>query len=300
VTELETLRGELSSFEVRTADGWGTGTVKNDDGAHKITGKLVGVRPGEAVELAGSWAETKYGRQFKVRQCVSTVPQTIAGVVTWMASALPEVGDKRARAMVQRFGVSGLWEAIESNPQALCTIDGITPERAEAIALAYEERRADRDAMIALHAWGLSDRQVAKCVEQWDCDPAEVVRTIRANPYVLMEDVTGFGFVRADDVALRAGIAHDSPMRIAAALRHLLGQEVLKGHCFVTQGKLRVMAEKLLGLPEPTVQQVMREQYTRGAMVVRGQRVYLPKLDRDEADAADKIQELLLLQGVAS
>lgn len=299
MAELETIRGELVGFDVRTADGWGTGTVRADDRTHKITGKLLGVKPGEAVELAGHWADTKYGRQFKVLQCISTVPQTLAGVVAWMASALPEVGEKRALAMVTRFGVAGLWETIESCPQGLCVIDGITPERADAIADAYERRRADRDAMITLRGWGLTDKQVARCLEQWDCDAAGVVEAVRANPYVLMEDVAGFGFKRADDVALRAGLERDSPMRIAAALRHLLGEEVLKGHCFVTQGKLRVMAEKLLELPESAIVPVMRAQYAAGKMVVREQRVYLPNLDRDEADSADKIETLLRLDGMA-
>ena len=300
MTDLETLRGELVSFDVRTSDGWGTGSIRIEDGGLlKVTGKLLGVKPGDAVELAGSWAETKYGRQFKVRQCTSTVPQTLAGVVAWMASALPDVGEKRALAMVTRFGVAGLWETIESSPQSLCVVDGITPERADAIALAYEERRADRDAMICLRAWGLTDKQVARCIEQWDCDAAGVVREVRANPYVLMDDVSGFGFVRADDVALRTGIAHDSPLRIGAALRHLIGEEVTKGHCFVPQGKLRVMAEKLLELPETAIWPVLHTQYANQRLILRGQRVYLPALDRAEADSASKIQQLLQLEGVA-
>jgi exodeoxyribonuclease V alpha subunit len=273
--------------------------VRAPSGAeHKVTGKLMGVKPGDAVELAGQWMDTKYGRQFKVRQATSTVPQTTAGVVAWMTSSLPEVGEKRALAMVVQFGVAGLWETIEANPRALCCIDGITPERADRIAIAYEEQRADRDALIVLRGWGLTDRQVERCTERWNT-PAEVVEVVRLNPYVLMEHVAGFGFVRADDVALRAGTPLDSPMRIGAALHHVLGEEVAAGHCFVAQGKLRVMVEKLLTLDGNLIQRAMRQEYVTGRLVVRGTRVYHPRLEADEADAADKLETILRLQGAA-
>lgn len=296
MSEQETLHGELVSFRTRTADGWGVGTVRLQDGSQAaVTGKLLGVRVGDAVELAGQWMDTRFGRQFKVRQATSTVPQSTAGVCAWMASALPDVGERRALALVSRFGIAGLWETIESNPRALCCIEGITPERADAIAIAYEEQRADRDAMIVLRGWGLTDKQVEQTLKHWD-DAAEVVAEVRANPYILMEQVRGFGFSRADDVALRSGTAHDSPLRIGAALHHVLGEQVLAGHCFVTQGKLRVMVEKLLGLPEPLISAALREEYARSRMFLRGQRVYKPRLEIDEADSADQLERMLLLQ----
>lgn len=300
MTDLDSICGELVFFDVRKPDGWGTGAIRTSAGElHKITGVLGSVKPGESVELAGEWADTpRYGRQFKVKQCVGTVPQTLAGVVTWMSNALPEVGEKRAREMVMRWGVAGLWELLETEPQRLCVISGITPERAEAIAQAYRARSVDRDAMITLHGWGLTDKQIERCKEQWDCEAGGAVQTIRANPYVLMDDVTGFGFKRADDVAVRSGIDHDSPMRIGAALRHLMGETLSQGHCFVTQGKLRVMAEKLLELPATTITPVLQTQYYNGRLVLRGQRVYLPRLDLDEADSAKKIRELLQLEGM--
>jgi exodeoxyribonuclease V alpha subunit len=296
MADTETLHAELIAFRTHTADGWGVGTVRDAAGTlHKVTGKLMGVQPGDMLELAGAWMDTKFGRQFKVRQCTSTVPQTIAGVVAWLASTLPDVGDKRALALVTEFGVAALWETIEANPRALCRVSGITPERADAIAVAYEEQRADRDALIVLRGWGLTARQVERCVERWDT-PAEVVEVVRANPYVLMEHVAGFGFVRADDVALRAGTPHDSPLRIGAALHHVLGEEVQRGHCYAVQGKLRVMVEKLLGLPEPLIWQAMHQQYVQGRLVLRGTRVYPPRLEGDEADAADKLESILRLQ----
>lgn len=296
----DTIRGELTGFRTRTSDGWGVGTVRTDAGdEHTVTGKLLGVGIGDAVVLAGVWVDSRYGRQFKVKQCTATVPQTTAGVVAWMSSVLPGVGGVRAAAMVARFGIAGLWDTIESAPRELCVIDGITPDRADAIAAAYQTQRADRDAMIVLRGWGLTDRQVERCLERWPT-VQEVVDVVRADAYVLMEQVTGFGFTRADHVALRAGMPPDSPLRIAAALQHLVAEEVHNGHCFVLQGQLRQMALKLLEVPEDLVRSVMHQQYARQRLLVRAQRVYLPQLDHAEDTCASTIGRYLALQGVGT
>lgn len=296
----DTLRGELLSFVPKAPDGWGVGVVRAADGVqHRITGKLVGVQPGETVELAGTWMETKWGRQLKVRQCTSTVPQTTAGVVAWMSSALPDIGEKRALALVSRFGVAGLWETIETNPRALCVIDGITSARADAIAVAYEENRADRDALITLRGWGLTDAQVARCIERWD-DAADVVEELRGNPYQLME-VAGFGFKRSDDVALRAGVALDSPLRIAAALYHVVAEQLAIGDTFTYFGQLRAMTGKLLTVGEPLVESALRTELRAGRLTQRGKRVYATRLEIDESDCADVLDTMLRLHaGVAA
>jgi len=148
--------------------------------------------------------------------------------------------------------------------------------------------------MIVLRGWGLTDKQVERCLKHWNT-AADIVEEVRRNPYVLMEHVSGFGFSRADDVAVRAGIALDSPLRIIAALHHVLSEQVGAGHCYVVQGKLRVMVEKLLGLPEPLIASAMHDQYACGRLVTRGQRVYPPRLDSDEADSAEKLDRMLKL-----
>jgi exodeoxyribonuclease V alpha subunit len=286
--------GELVAFSVRGSDGWGIGALRTTVETVGLTGKLVGVRVGETVELEGAWDDhPQYGRRLKVRTCTAVQPETTEGVVAWLASTLPGIGITRARQLVECFGgAEGLWTTIETDPQALCTVDGITAARAEAIRAAYDQHRGNRDHMILLRGWGLTDGQIARCVEQWKSLEA-VVANVRANPYQLAQCVYGFGFLRSDAVAMKAGVTYDSPARIAAGVEHVLDEQTGKGHCYLPSGALMTITAKLLGVETRLVAVALRTAVRAGRAVRRGQRVYSARLDRAEEECAQGLRRLL-------
>lgn len=292
--------GELAGFVVRGGDGWGTGVLRTNVETIAIVGKLVGVRPGETVELEGTWADhPKYGRQLKVRSCTSMQPETSEGVIAWLVSTLPDVGPGRARKLVEKFGGgAGLWSTIETDYRALTAVDGITLARAEAIKTAYTKHRGDRDNMVLLRGWGLTDSQIARCVEQWR-SLAEVVQQIRFNPYQLAQYVYGFGFVRADAVALKAGVTYDSPARVAAGVEHVLEEQCSKGHCFLPTGALMNITAKLLGVETRLVATALRTAVNSGRAVRRGRRVYASRLDVAEEQCAIALRALMRMEAAA-
>jgi exodeoxyribonuclease V alpha subunit len=286
------LRGEVCAFAVRGDDGWGTGTLRTEDGAHSIVGKLVGAQVGETVELEGVWdLHPTYGRRLKVTTCTTVRPETADGIVAWLSSTLPEVGQRRARQLVERFGAE-LWATIEQNHLALCQVEGITAKRAEAINAAYNENRADRDHKIRLRGWGLTDGQIARALEEWRT-LAAVVERIRQNPYQLSQYVYGFGFLRSDAVAMKAGVAYDSPFRCAAGVEHVLDEQTTKGHCYLPSGALMSMTAKLLGVEARLVAQALRTAIRNGRAVRRGARVYSTRLDAAEEQCAAALRRLL-------
>lgn len=287
------ITGELLAFNVRSSDGWGTGMLVAKDGTrYAIVGKLVGAAAGETVELEGDWAEhQRYGRQFKFRSCTAVRPESKDGVIAWLCATLPGLGPARAHECVTRFG-SALWDVIETDPRRLCAVDGITPARADAIAAAYEKNRADRDYMIKLRGWGLTDGQIARALEAWGT-LAKAIEEVQRNPYSLSQYVFGFGFLRADAVAMKAGVKYDSPFRIAAGVEHVLDEQTTKGHCYVPSGMLVTVTAKLLGVDERAVVTAVVTAIRTGRAVRRGKRVYSSRLDQAEAHCASGLRRLL-------
>lgn len=290
---MDNLKGELLSFTVRGAEFWGTGTVRtgHDGGDVDIVGKVLGAMPGDTLELQGEWvAHPKWGRQFRVKRAEVVLASDVSGVVGWLASKLPQISRRRAEALVQKLGVEGVWSALDrQDVQALCVIDGITPERAQQIIDAYQANRADRDRMVQFKQWGLTDNQIARVLAEWE-DQAE--ERIKANPYELMECVPGFGWTRADLVARKMGLPLDAPPRLAAGLMHGMGEARGGGHVYVSQGKLTAqVAKKVCGVDEALVRAELDRVLERGKLVRLGVNVYLPKLERAEGRLAVSFAE---------
>lgn len=290
------LTGEFLSFRVHTATGWGTGQLAPADGGDPIAikGVIVGGRVGDQVELEGYWTEhATFGRTFAVVSCVAQAPQTVEGVVAWMASKFPGVGESRAREMLTHFGgVDSLWKVIEQTPERLAEIAGITPERALLIQRAYTDLAGDRDHMIALRGWGLTDNQVKRCTDAWGT-LQNVVNHIRTNPYALCHHVDGFGFKRADIVAERVGIGKDSIERMVAGVVYTLDSSFIEGHCCLWGGQLQRMAAETLGLDVSVVGRAIGEAWRRGYVTRRSKRIYSQRLERAEGEHAETVAALI-------
>src|ERR1700761_232183 len=105
VEEVVTLVGELTAFRAVGSDGWGVGTIVVGKDAHRIAGKVFGVGVGSTIEVSGTWQDhERYGRQLKIRKCSAQEPRNAEGVVAWLQSTLPGIGEARARQLVERFG----------------------------------------------------------------------------------------------------------------------------------------------------------------------------------------------------
>lgn len=284
------LKGEIHTWrEVR--EGWGYGEIRVDGAYIGCTGKLL-ARVGDSVELRGRWAQSdKFGRQFKITQCTVGRPESSDGIVAWLASTLPDVGETRARALVDRFGAE-LWSVIESRPDELAAVSGITPARIEAICFAYATHRADRDNMIKLRGWGLTDNQITKCLQAWG-SIRDVVARVHANPYELCLYVYGFGFLRADKVAKKAGVPHEAPARVAAGVEHVLEEAAAAGHCFMSGAALQKIGAKLLEVDPSLVGTAIVAAAASGRVVRRGWRVFPRRLDDAEDQCATMLGHML-------
>ena len=195
-----------------------------------VVGNLIAPNPGEIISMQGEWtSHPKYGKQFKISHYESAVPATVYGIQKYLGSGLIKgIGPVMAKRIVQRFGKETL-DVIEKRIQRLAEVEGIGEKRIDIIRKAWEEQREIREVMIFLQAHGVSPGFAAKIFKQYG---SRAVSVVKQNPFRLASDVFGIGFLTADRISEKLGIARDAEIRVQAGILYVLHQLTEDGHVF--------------------------------------------------------------------
>ncbi len=264
-----------------------------------VVGPLLGAQVGESLRMTGRWTtHPRYGRQFEVRSYSTVLPATIQGIQRYLGSGLIKgIGPVMAERMVAHFGTDIL-RVIEEQPQRLVEVPGVGPKRTKLVADAWEEQKAIKEVMVFLQGVGVSTSLAVRIYKQYRDGAIGVVRD---EPYRLAADVWGIGFKTADTIARAVGIAHDSPERIKAGLRHTLSEAADDGHCFLPVPNLLTEAAKILDVGREMIgpclddlvaeEGVIREDVALGDQQVPA--AYLVPFHRAERSLAGGLLELL-------
>jgi len=211
-------------------------------------------RIGARVEAVGSWQKRKGTQelQFRAQHIHEILPEDASGLLAWLeGGAVKGIGKVTAQKLIDRFGVD-LPRVLDTNLDAIAAC-GIRKKQMERIRDGWAKAQATRIIMQFLRRVGIGperSRAVWKRFEHHPAvqgDPAALVSRLEDNPYLLTE-VSGIGFVLADQAAGKLGIPADSSYRVRAGLHHVLSQAVEDGHVWVAETDLRRSAQELLGV----------------------------------------------------
>ena len=230
-----------------------------EDDELTCTGCVPEITPGETVKVAGSYVNNpKYGRQLAVTQLEKAIPNTVEGIEKYLGSGVIKgIGERMAKKIVTAFG-KHTFEIIEQAPERLTAVKGINLDKAMKIAEAFHSQASLRRAMMFLQDYGISPVYAMKIYKQYQERTIEVVKN---NPYKLADDIDGIGFTIADDIARKAGIALDSPFRIAAGARYCLWDAANNGHVYLPKAILLEQASQMLVVePDMVDDQLMQMQ----------------------------------------
>jgi exodeoxyribonuclease V alpha subunit len=210
-----------------------------------VVGNLMAPTPGEILKMRGEWTNhPKYGEQFKIVQCKTTVPASVYGIQKYLGSGLIKgIGPIMAKRIVSKFGKDTL-DVIEEEIGKLAEVDGIGKKRIRMIRKAWDDQKEIRAVMLFLQTHGVSSGYATKIFKQYGSRSIEVVKK---NPYRLATDVFGIGFVTADSIAEKLGFAKDSELRAEAGVLYVLNQLADDGHVYYPYEPLIKKCEEILG-----------------------------------------------------
>lgn len=243
------LSGEIDSIIFRNEEN-GYTVLDIDSHGELITcvGKFPKVNGGELVELEGDFVKNKYGDQFAVKQVKVLPPNTCEGIVKYLSSGLIRgIGPATANAIVEHFGADTLY-VIEFNPNKLAEVRGVSKSKAEAIATAFLEVKKMQNAVMFLQNYNITTNMAVKIYKIY-LDKTEEI--LRSNPYKLVEDVDGIGFLTADKIAQKIGIKADSDFRFRAGLLHILKENSDRsGNTYILKNDLSTNLYNLLKIDQ--------------------------------------------------
>jgi exodeoxyribonuclease V alpha subunit len=135
-------------------------------------------------------------------------------------------------------------------------------------------------------------------LQEYDISPATANRVYKAygaeskkriceNPYSLIDDVWGIGFIKADAIAVKLGFDAQSYKRIKAGLTYALQEAATSnGHTYLPKADLEAISTELLKVDTEQVIYTMDYCMSQGIFICEDDCVYLPYLYRAEKEVA--------------
>lgn len=214
-------------------------------------GKLVNANIGENLSLEGDFVNnSKYGIQFAFTSYEIILPTSLAGIERYLSSGLIKgVGPVTAKNIVQTFKEQ-TFDIIEMSPSSLAQIKNISIKKALEIGEKFKELKKMQNSIMFLQKYNISTNMAMKIYEFYG---ANTINVVKANPYRLVEDIDGIGFMSADRIAKSIGIPQESEFRIRAGLLYtMLSSTEKTGNTFLPKKMLESQSLALLELSEET------------------------------------------------
>ncbi|HCZ15231.1 MAG TPA: ATP-dependent RecD-like DNA helicase [Accumulibacter sp.] len=268
--------------------------VKGERELITLIGHAAVVSPGEYASAAGHWVtDREHGRQFRATFVNISPPNTLTGIERYLGSGMVKgIGPVYAGKLVKSFGAA-VFDVIEQAPQRLREIPGIGEVRARKITSGWADQKVIRGIMVFLHAHGVSTSRAVRIFRTYGHNAIDMVRE---NPYRLAQDIRGIGFVSADTIAQKIGIARDSPLRAQAGISYALTEASSQGHCGLPYAELVPLAIKLLDIPAAIIETAIAREIADAVLMpdtVAGQPcVFLAPLYYAEQSIAAQIKRL--------
>lgn len=221
-------------------------------------GKLMNANVGENLSLEGEYVNNaKYGYQFNFSTYEVVRPTSLAGIERYLSSGLIKgVGPATAKNIVKHFKEQ-TFDIIEMSPSSLAEVKNISLKKALEIGEKFKELKKLQNTVMFLQKYNISTNMSLKIYEIYGAKTVDIVKN---NPYRLVEDVAGIGFLTADRIAKSIGISEKSEFRIRAGILYSLNNAVEKtGNTYLPKNMLFTQASNLLEVEYENHQELFDE-----------------------------------------
>ena len=292
------LTGEVIKVRyVNEENGYSVFDLNTSDGEIKIVGIFDSVNIGESLEVEGEFTyDNKYGEQLNVSSYQKKLPSSTVEIEKYLASGIiSTIGPKNASYIVKQFGKKSL-DIVFDETDKLLEVRGIGKKSIEKIKKSVEELKFSKNILFHLTGLGISLSLSKKIYNIFRENTLEV---INENPYKLIKNVNGIGFLKADEIALKNNLDKNSPYRIESAILYVLNQKAINfGHVYYPKEKLTNEVSKLIGVETELIEPVYMNLLLSSEVVIDNSfeesNIYLDYLYVSESYIASKLAKMAL------
>ena len=292
------LTGEIIKVRYINEDnGYSVFDLNTSDGEIKIVGIFDSVNIGESLEIEGEFTyDNKYGEQLNVTSYRKKLPSSVVEIERYLSSGIiATIGPKNAGYIVEKFGKKSL-DIVFDETDRLIEVRGIGKKSIEKIKKSVEELRFSKNILFYLSGLGISLSLSKKIYSIFREDTLEI---INENPYKLIKNVKGIGFLKADEIALKNNLDKTSPYRIESAIIYILTQKAINfGHVFYPKDKLTEEVSSLIGIEKNLIEPIYMNLLLSSDIIVDNSfdepNIYLDYLYISESYIASKLAKMAL------
>lgn len=292
------LTGEIIKVRYINEDnGYSVFDLNTSDGEIKIVGIFDSVNIGESLEVEGEFTyDNKYGEQLNVTSYRKKLPSSVVEIERYLSSGIiATIGPKNAGYIVEKFGKKSL-DIVFDETDRLIEVRGIGKKSIEKIKKSVEELRFSKNILFYLSGLGISLSLSKKIYSIFREDTLEI---INENPYKLIKNVKGIGFLKADEIALKNNLDKTSPYRIESAIIYILTQKAINfGHVFYPKDKLTEEVSSLIGIEKNLIEPIYMNLLLSSDIIVDNSfdepNIYLDYLYISESYIASKLAKMAL------
>ena len=172
---------------------------------------------GSAITLSGYWQEhKKYGKTFKFDSIKVNQNQ----LFFFLNKIVKGFTKKLSAELIEHFGSEKLIDILDNDIERLLEFNGIKEKRLKKIQTSWKKFRSMRKLGEFLSPYDVS-QTLLTTISTAMKDVDEPCSKIKNNPYILTS-ISGIGFKRADELALKMGVESEDDNRISSAMDYVL------------------------------------------------------------------------------
>ncbi len=245
----------------------------------------------------------KYGMQFEIQSYERPLPNEKEGIIRYLSGAqFKGVGQKTAKKIVEQLGEDCL-NIIRNDETVLNTL-GLSASIINSIKEGLNEEDSGLEELIQfLNVHGIGMRNVIRLNKAYG---KQALEKLKENPYRVIEECDGFGFLTADKIAKNLGIEDDDPRRLYAYLISLCMDLCMRtGDSYTLYDDLKEAYEKKCSFSSMPFDELLQKTLFSRQLVQEKDRIYpYTQYDSEEGisnflakfpyDVLDPIDENLL------